>query len=104
MNINLYHLQFKDDKAISRSSNNSFVVASILFFKLSSHFKFYTIFQFPPSQVTGYEKHNPLGTPYEPSLIIAIETIYPGAVPIIQSWTWSHMALAAEAAEDLSLI
>lgn len=96
--------QIREERAISLSSKSSFVVVSILFCVNSSHFNPYTIDHFPFWQVIGNEKQMPSGMLYEPSDITPIDTIYPGRVPISQSRTWSHAALAADAAEDLSLI
>jgi hypothetical protein len=71
--------------AISYSSNNSLVVASIFFLLNSSSFNPYTIVQTPFLHVTGNEKLIPLGTPYDPSDITPIETISPYLLPTCQS-------------------
>lgn len=48
--------------------------------------------------VTGKEKTKPLGTPYEPSEGIPMES--QSSEPKAQSLTWLMAALAAEAAEE----
>lgn len=54
--------------------------------------------------MTGNEKTNPSGIPYDPSLTTPFEIISPSHVPKYQSLKWSLTALAAENTEVEPLI
>src|SRR6478609_2032446 len=60
----------------------------------------WTIEYTPPVQVHGKLEIRPSGTPYEPSLTIAMLTQSPSAVPSDQERMWSTAAFAADAADD----
>lgn len=96
MFVSMGHLS--NDATQSLSSSNSLVVMSIFFCEYSLILSPCTMWYSPPFVVTGNEKINPLGTPYEPSVGTPIDT--QSWEPNAQSLTWLMAALPAEAADE----
>ena len=94
---------FKTLIAIDFSFCNSSSVSFNFFFSTSPNYKPFTIWYFPPGWILqGKEKIRSSATEYGlPSLITPMLEILPSGVPSHRSLTWSQIALAALAADDL---